>query len=96
MVEKQQQQGTIKYKPQLLAKELFSPQITKFRRERMIPIYKDETWSADFIDKPSLNKYKTVTDTFTKYACPIALKNKFGISITNSFKTILSEGRKPE
>ena len=44
-VEKQQQQ--------LLAKEVFSPQINKFRRERIIPLYKDETWSADLIDKSS-------------------------------------------
>ena len=43
MMEKQQQQ--------LLAKEVFSPQITKFRRERIIPVYKDETWSADLIDE---------------------------------------------
>ena len=48
-VEKQQQQ-------QLLAKEVFSPQISKFRRERIIPLYKDETWSADLIDKSSLSK----------------------------------------
>ena len=34
MMEKQQQ---------LLAKEVFSPKITKFRRERIIPLYKDET-----------------------------------------------------
>ena len=50
---------TIKTKQQLLAKELFSPQITKFRRERIIPLYKDETWSADLIDKLSLSKYNT-------------------------------------
>ena len=50
MMEKQQQQ-------QLLAKEVFSPQITKFRRERIIPIYKDETWSADLVDRSSLTKY---------------------------------------
>ena len=42
MVEKQQQ-DTIKTKQQLLAKEVFSPQITKFRRERIIPLNKDET-----------------------------------------------------
>ena len=42
-------QDTIKTK-QLLTKELFSPQITKFRRERIIPLDKDETWSADLID----------------------------------------------
>ena len=50
IVEKQQQQ-------QLLAKEVFSPQITKFKRERIIPLSKDETWSADLIDKSSLSKY---------------------------------------
>ena len=88
---------------QLLAKEVFSPQITKFRRERIIPLYKDETWSADLIDKSSLSKYNnnykfilTVIDIFTKYAWAIPLKNKSGLSITNGFKTILSDGRKPE
>ena len=50
MMDKQQQQQ------QLLAKEIFSPQITKIRRERIIPLYNDETWSADLIDKSSLNK----------------------------------------
>ena len=84
---------------QLLAKEVFSPQITKFRRQRIIPLYKDETWSADLIDKSSLRKKKnnykfilTVIDIFTKYAWAIPLKNKSGLSITNGFKTILSEG----
>ena len=42
---------TIKTKQQLLAKDVFSPQITKFRRERIIQLYKDETWSADLVDK---------------------------------------------
>ena len=46
MMEKQQQQ-----QQQLLVKEVFSPQITKFRRERIIALYKDETWSVDLIDK---------------------------------------------
>ena len=41
------QQGSIKTKQPLLAKELLRPQITNFRRERIIPPYKDETWSAD-------------------------------------------------
>ena len=83
----------------LLAKEVFSPQITKLRRERIIPLYKDETWlAADLIDKSSLSKYNnnykfilTVIDIFTKYAWAIPLKNKSGLSITNGFKTILSE-----
>ena len=56
---------------QLLAKEVFSPQVRKFRRERIIPLYKEETWSADLIDKSSFSKYNhnykfilTVIDIF--------------------------------
>ena len=74
-MEKQQQQ-------ELLVKEVFSPQITKFRRERILPLYKDETWSADLIDKSSLSKYNnnckfllTAIHIFTKYAWAIPLKN---------------------
>ena len=96
MMEKQQQQQ--QQKQQLLAKEVFSPQITKFRRQRIIPLYKDETWSADLIDKSALSKYNnnykfilTVMDIFTKYAWAIPLKNKSGLSITNGFIIILSE-----
>ena len=76
-----------------------SPQITKFRRERILLLYKDETWSVDLIDKSSLTKYNnnykfmlTVIDIFIKYAWAIPLKNKSGSSITNGFRTILSEG----
>ena len=82
-VEKQQQQ-----QQQQLAKKVFSPQITKFKRKRLIPLYKDETWSADLVDKSSLSKYNniykfilTVIDIFTKYAWAIPLKNKSGLSI---------------
>ena len=101
-VEKQQQRQ--------LAKEVFSPQITKFKRQRIIPLYKHETWSADLIDMSSLSKYNnnykfilTVIDIFTKYAWAIPLKKKSGLSITNGFKIVLSEHpqggsepRKPE
>ena len=94
---------TFKAKQQLIAKEVFSPQIIKFRSERKVPLYKDETWSADLIDESSLSKYNenckvflTVIDVFTKYAWAILLKIKSGVSITNGFKLILSEGRKPE
>ena len=99
----QQQHQQQQQQQQQLAKEVFSPRITKFRRQRIIPLYKDETWSADLIDKSSLSKYNnnckfilTVIDIFTKYEWAIRLKNKSGLSITNGFKTILSEGRKPE
>ena len=108
MMEKQQQQQ--QQQQQLLAKELFSPLITKFKRERIIPLYKDETWSADLIDKSALSKYNnnykfilTVIDIFTKYVWAVPLKNKSGLSITIGFKIVLSENpqagsesRKPE
>ena len=103
MMEKQQQQQQHQQQQQLLAKEVFNPQKTKFRRERITPLYKDETWSADLIDKSSLSKYSnnykfilTVIDIFTKYAWTIPLTNKSGLSITNGFKIVLGEGRKPE
>ena len=55
------------------------------------------------IDKSSLGKYNnnykfilTVIDIFTKYAWAIPLKNKSGLSITNGFKIVLGESRKPE
>ena len=97
-------------KQQLLAIEVFSPKKTKFRRERIVPLYKDKTWSADLIHKSPLSKYNnndrfilTVIDIFTKYAWAIPLKNKSSLSKTNIFKTILSDGpqggsesRKPE
>ena len=80
MAEKQQE--TIKIKQQLLAKEVFKPEITKFRRERITPLYKVETWSADLIDKSSLRKYSNnykfiliIIDIFTKYAWAIPLRN---------------------
>ena len=50
-------EDTIVTKQQLRAKEVFSAHITKFSRERIIPLYGDETWSADLIDKSSLSKY---------------------------------------
>ena len=93
-----QQQQQQQQQQQLLAKEVFSPQIKNFRRERIIPLHKDETLSADLIDKSSLNKYKinykfilTVIDIFRKYAWAIPLKIKSGSPITIGFKIVLSE-----
>ena len=62
-------------KQQILAKEVFSPQLTTFRRERLILLYKDETWSAYLIDTSCLSQYNnnykfilTVIAIFKKYA----------------------------
>ena len=35
------------------------------------------------------------TDLFSKYAWVVPIKNKKGTNIINTFKTIISEGRKP-
>ena len=92
------QQYTIKTKQKILANEVFGRQITKFRRERIIPLNEDETWSADLIGKSFLSKYNknykfilTVINIFTKYAWAISWKNKSGLSITNGFKIVLDE-----
>ena len=61
-----------------ILKQLLSMNI---RRERMIPIYKDETWPADLTDKSSLRKYKknykfilTVTDIIRKIFMGYSIK----------------------
>ena len=71
-----------KAKQQLLAKDLFCPQIKRFKRKRIAPLFKDDNWSADLIDEPSLSKriknYKliwTVIDLFAKYAWAIPFIN---------------------
>ena len=42
---------------QLMSKEVFIPIITKFEREKIVLLYKEETGSADLNDKSSLSKY---------------------------------------
>ena len=47
----------VKTPTKAFSKEVYNPIITKFNRERAVPLYKDETWSADLIPKSSLSKY---------------------------------------
>ena len=65
-------------KRQLLAKEVISPQITKHRRERTIPLYKDETWTVDLFDKSSLSKYNN-KDQFFLTVIDIKSQNIHGL-----------------
>ena len=39
---------------QLCAREVFVPAKTKFKIERIIPLFEDKTWSRDLIDKSFL------------------------------------------
>ena len=50
MKQKQQQE---------LAKDKFT-KIAEIQIGRIVPFYKDETWSADLFDKSSLSKKKTI------------------------------------
>ena len=60
--EKQRVKSTtiIKTKQQLLAKEVSSHKKTEFRREILISLNKDGTWSAGLIVQSSLSKNKNL------------------------------------
>ena len=65
---------------QIIIKEIFSPVIKKFDRNKIISHYKDECWSIDLIDRSSLSKYNndnffTIIVNYTKYAWAIALED---------------------
>ena len=87
-----------------IAKEIFSPVITKFQRIQIQTHYKDECWSIDLIDRSSLSKYNknhkfifTIIDNHTKYAWAIPLKDKSGKSTTTAFKKLIETSmRKPQ
>ena len=66
--QQQQQQDTTKAKQQLLAEEVFSRQITRFRRERTITLYKDVTWLVDLIDKSSLKNTNLIVSYINCYS----------------------------
>ena len=64
--------------------------------------FKDNIWSVDLTDIQSLSKYSKgikyllcATDSFSKYACVVPLKDKSGITIVNAFQKIISKERKP-
>ena len=85
-------------------KEIFSPVIKKFRRIQIQTHCKDECWSNDLIDRPSLSKYNKnykfifrIIDNQTKYAWAIPLKGKSGKSTTAAFKKLMETSkRKPQ
>ena len=78
-----------------LAEELHLPIIRKSEKRKVQPPFMDNIWGADLADMQSisiLNKgirfLLCVTDTFSKYAWVIPLKDEKGITITNAFQNI--------
>ena len=88
---------------QQLADELHKPIIRKFEKRKVYSTFKDNIWGADLADMQLLSKYNKgirlvlcVTDTFSKYAWVVPLKDKKGIRIVKAFQIILKQSnRKP-
>ena len=85
-----------------LENELHKPIIRKFKKRKVYSSFRGNNWGVDLADMQSLSKYNKIIkyllcaiDLFSKYAWVIPLKDKKGTSIVNTFKNIISKGRKP-
>ena len=89
---------------QQLADELHKPIKRKFKNTGVIASRLDEIWSADLVFMDKLSKWNkgykyilTVIHVFSKFAWAYPLKNKTGVLITDSFKSIVKNSkRKPQ
>ena len=76
-----------------LAEELHKPIIRKFEKRKVHSSFKNNIWGADLADMQFLSKFNKgirfllwVIDIYSKYAWVIPLKDKTGITITNTFQ----------
>ena len=81
-----------------LAEELHKRIIRKFKKRKVYSTFKDNIWSADLADMQLISKFNKgfrfllcVIDIFSKYAWLVPLKDKKGISIVNSFQSIIKD-----
>ena len=86
-----------------LADELHKPIKRNFTRRRVIVNRIDEIWCSDLVEMQQFSKWNKgfryllmVLDVFSKYGWIIPLKDKKGETVTEAFKTIFKEGRKPQ
>ena len=93
--------NTIKPSSSILADELHKLVIKKFEKINVYSQFKDNIWGEDLADMQSLSgktkgiKYiLCVIDLYSKYAFLVALKDKKGISIVNSFNEIIKQSNK--
>ena len=93
----------IKSLPQIeqLTEELHKPIIRKFKKRKVYSAIKDDIWGAYLADMQLISKFNRgfrfllcVIDTFSKYAWVVPLKDKKGISIVNTFQSILKKSNK--
>ena len=85
-----------------LTNELHKPTIIKFEKRKVYSSFRDNIWGVDLADMHSLSKYNKgnkyllcAFDLLSKYRQVIPIKDKKGTSIVNTFKRIISKGRKP-
>ena len=85
-----------------LTNELHKPIIRKFKKRKVYSSFRDNIWGVDLADMHSLSKYNKgnkyllcAFDLLSKYGQVIPIKDKKGTSIVNTFKRIISKGRKP-
>ena len=62
----------------------------------------DEIWCSDLVEMQQFSKWNKgyryllmVLDVFSKYGWIVPLKDKKGETVTEAFKSIFNEGRKP-
>ena len=86
-----------------MADELHTPIKRNFTWRRVITNHIDEIWASDLVEMQKFSKWNKgyryllmVIDVFSKYGWIVPLKDKKGESVTEAFKTIFKEGRKPQ
>ena len=86
-----------------LANELHKPIKRNFIRRRVIVNHIDEMWCSDLVEMQQFSKWNKgygyllmVLDVFSKYGWIVPLKDKKGETVTEAFKSIFKEGRKPQ
>ena len=86
-----------------LAEELQKPIIRKFEKRKVHSPFLDNIWAVELADMQLISKFNkgfkflySVIDIYSKYKGVIPLKDRKGITITNTFKNFLDESnRKP-
>ena len=81
--------------------ELHKPVVKKFNKRKLYSQFKDNIGGVDLADMQSLSRKNKgikyllcATDSYSKYAFVIPLKDKKGISIVNAFNKIIKQYNK--
>ena len=81
-----------------LTEELHKYIIRKFKKRKLYSAFKDNIWVSDLADMQLISKFNKgfrfllcVIDIYSKYAWVVSLKDKKGVSIVNTFQSILNK-----